>query len=413
MKTPKYIEDIFQKYVNNTLTKDEFNTFLEFVRNPETKENVKVLFQKYWKDMDVSKKHGVDSADYEPEFLFEQILDQINNDEDKKKDSKPNRSVFVYRIAASVVILLGLSFYFYENNFFQNSKVVSSPVKIDSNSITLTLGDGNMKVISENGEEQILDEAGNVIGTQEGDQISYTNTAEESGSSRGNKEELVYNELTVPYGKLFDIELSDGTLMKLNAGTSIRYPVKFLEGLDRKVFLNGEAYFEVAKDKDHPFIVNANDINVEVLGTEFNMSYYPEDEDISTVLVEGSVKLYEETALNASRAETFLKPGHKAAWHKNDKKMAVDKVDTQLYTAWKDGILLFKKSSYSNIIKKLERHYDIIIENHYPLLSTQVYTATFRGQEETIEDVFEAFKEDTPFKYVKVNNGKKIIITEP
>ncbi len=412
MKTPKYIEDIFQKYVNNTLTKDEFNTFLEFVRNPETKENVKELFQRYWKDMDVSKKNRVENVGYEPEFLFEQILDQID-DEGKKKDSKTNRSAFVFRIAASVIVLLGVSFYFYENDFFQNTKVVSSPVEIDPNSITLTLSDGNMKVISENGEEQILDKAGNVIGTQDGNQISYSAADEQNNKSVEANEKLVYNELIVPYGKLFDIELSDGTLIKLNAGTSIKYPVKFLKGLERKVFLKGEAYFEVAKDKEHPFIVNANDINVEVLGTEFNMSYYPEDEDISTVLVEGSVKLFEETALSKSKSETILKPGHKAAWHKNNKKMAVDKVDTQLYTAWKDGILLFKRSPYDNIIKKLERHYDVTIENHYPLLATQVYTATFRSQEETIEDILEAFKEDTPFKYIKVNKDKKIIITEP
>ena len=405
MKTPKYIENIFKKYVNSTLTKNEFNTLLEFVRNSESKDNVKELFDAYWKKIDVSKENIEEDLDYESELLFYQIMNEIESD-DKKKDSKKSRIGFVFKIAATFALFLVGTFYFYQNNFFSKNKVVSSPAVIDANDITLTLSNGNIKVISETGEEKIIDQKGNVIGTQEGNQISYSN------ANKNSTETLVYNELTIPYGKLFDLELSDGTKIKLNAGTSIRYPVKFIKGLQRKVFLKGEAYFEVAKDKTHPFIVNANDINVEVLGTEFNMSYYPEDTNINTVLVEGSVRLYGETGLNSPKIETLLTPGHKAAWNKNNKEMVVNKVDTQLYTAWKDGILLFKKSAYENIVKKLERHYDVIIENHYQFLDSQVYTATFSSSEETIEDVLDAFKEDTPFRYIRLN-GNKIIITEP
>ena len=410
MKTPKYIEDIFRKYVKNSLTKSEFNTLLEFVRNPKTESQVKELFDKYWKNLNFSKEKTTIDSDHDSEILFQQILDQIES-QGKKKAIKQPTVGFYFKIAASLILFFGVSYYFYQKSFSIENRVVSSPVDLDSNAITLTLGDGNIKVISENGEEKILDKKGKVLGAQKGNQITYSNIS--GDVEEISIETLVYNELSVPYGKLFDLELSDGTLVKLNAGSSIKYPVKFIKGLKRKVFLKGEAYFEVAKDKAHPFIVNTNDVNVEVLGTAFNMSYYPEDIDISTVLVEGSVKLYEDTKLNTSKNATMLTPGHKAAWNKENKTMSVHKVDTQLYTAWKDGVLLFKKSSYNNIIKKLERHYDVVIENHYPFLASQVYTATFRGQEETIEDVLEAFKEDTPFKYIKVNNNNKIIITEP
>ena len=410
MKTPKYIEDIFRKYVKNTLTKGEFNTLLEFIRNPKSKDQVKELFDKYWENLNISKEKTAIDSDHDSEILFQQILGQIES-QGKKTASKQSKTGFYFKIAASLLLFFGTSYYFYQHEFTNKNKVISSPVILDSNAITLTLSDGNVKVISENGEEKILDKKGKVLGAQKGNQITYSNIINDR--TEISTETLVYNELNVPYGKLFDLELSDGTIVKLNSGSSIKYPVKFIKGFKRKVFLKGEAYFEVIEDKAHPFIVNANDVNVEVLGTAFNMSFYPEDVDISTVLVEGSVKLYEETTTsNNAKDITLLTPGHKAEWDKNNKQMSVSPVDTNLYTAWKDGVLLFRKSTYNNIVKKLERHYDVTIENHYAFLASQVYTATFRSQEETIEDVLEAFKEDTPFKYIKVN-GNKIIITEP
>ena len=408
MKVSKYIENLFQKYINNTLTNSEFNTLLEFFKNPESKESIKEMFDKYWEDLDISERGNKKNIEYESDILYSHILTQIEGN-DKKKRFNKSTVKYIFKIAASLIIILGsTTYYFYQSGYFSKNKVVSSPIDIDPNAITLTLSDGNIKVVSENEEENILDYQGNVIGTQKGGQISYSNI---TNKTKKPEEELVYNELTVPYGKFFDLELSDGTLIKLNAGTSIKYPVKFIKGLERKVFLQGEAYFEVAKDKAHPFIVNTNDINVEVLGTAFNMSYYPEDTHINTVLVEGSVKLYKNVKLNELPTETFLTPGYKAAWNKTDKQMTVKKVDTQLYTAWKDGVLLFKKASYQNIVKKLERRYDVTIENRYPFLDTQVYTATFSSKEETIEDVLDAFKEDIPFIYTRTNN--KIIIIKP
>ncbi|UBZ14529.1 FecR domain-containing protein [Flagellimonas marinaquae] len=295
---------------------------------------------------------------------------------------------------------------YYVRRFHYGYKQVVMGERTDSNpvhkygDVTLTLGDGQVKVLQENQEGEIKSSQGENIGLQKGNQIDYGNSEV--------LEELVYNTLTVPNGKKFDLVLSDGTRVKLNSGSSIRYPVKFINGAQRKVFLKGEAYFDVARDENHAFIVNTNNLNVEVLGTEFNVSYYPEDQHISTVLVEGSVKLYNQMPQDAN-GETTLTPGDLASWDKKSGKLSIKKVDTSIYTAWKDGVLLFKNESFENIRKKLERHFDIAIENNVPLLENQVYTASFTN--ETIGEIMEAFDEDTPFDYVYDPKLNKITIT--
>ena len=122
-------------------------------------------------------------------------------------------------------------------------------------------------------------------------------------------ETLVYNTLKIPYGKQFEVELSDGTIVHLNSGTTLRYPVAFLKNQNRKVFLTGEAFFEVAKDKAHPFTVSTQELNVEVLGTKFNASSYTEDVTTDIVLVEGKVALYKDKKENNNSVK--LTPGSK------------------------------------------------------------------------------------------------------
>jgi transmembrane sensor len=213
--------------------------------------------------------------------------------------------------------------------------------------------------------------------------------------------------LTVPFGKRFALLLSDGTKVHLNAGTSLKYPVKFLKGKERKVFLEkGEAYFDVAKDAKHPFVVNNDKINVRVLGTQFNMSSYPEDANITTVLVEGSVSLYaSELEYDANKA-TLLESGFKADWNKSTTSFKVDKADVEIYTAWIDGKIILKHMTFNSIIRKLERHYNVEITNNNKALGEDFITATF--DIETIEQVFEVINEIHSIDY-KINKNKIII----
>ncbi|GGW29060.1 FecR family protein [Arenibacter certesii] len=126
------------------------------------------------------------------------------------------------------------------------------------------------------------------------------------------KAELVYNTLSVPNGERVDLMLSDGTKVILNSGTSLRYPVQFLGSESRQVFLDGEAFFMVAKDSHSPFVVNTEDIKVRVLATKFNWSSYPEDQFVNTTLIEGSISVYNSSQTFDSSNACVLEPGHKA-----------------------------------------------------------------------------------------------------
>ncbi len=400
------IDELFQKFVNNTLSKKEYQKLMNFIKDPESQNDVEKMMDKYWGKLASTEKGFKERKNGESEILYQKIAHKIGETSKGQRKFPLGKKISVgnlYKIAAVFVLAAGL-FYGYQKGLLNESEALSpnsGPALTEVQDITLTLDDGRIMVMSENGQRKIIGSKGKLIGAQNGSQLNYQTTEV--------SEELVYNVLTVPYGKRFDLLLSDGTQVKLNAGSSMRYPVHFVKGEDRKVFLKGEAYFDVAKDKAHPFVVNANDVNVEVLGTQFNMSYYPEDDAISTVLVEGSVKLYNGGSVILNQDSTLLMPGHLAAWDKTTHEMSVKEVDTQIYTAWKDGSLLFKNASFKNIRMKLERHFNVAIENKYPFLEDQIYTASFTN--ENLGEIMEAFKEDTPFEFEYKLNNNKIIIT--
>lgn len=330
---------------------------------------------------------------YDSEKTKEELLRIIRNDK-KMRYKHTINSVLKY--AAIFVIVIGIGT-IVKLNFVSELK---SNIEISKNdAITLELENGDIEVIYLDLNKKIRDGQGRVIGNQKKSQLTYI--------SNTNPSKLAYNTIKVPYGKRFDIILADGTHVYLNAGSSMKYPVEFIKGEERKVFLNGEAYFDVFSDKSHPFIVNVNDMNVQALGTEFNISSYPEDSTFNTVLVEGSVKIFKED----KNAQSFviLEPNYKAAWKNKEKIIFVEKVDTKIYTSWLDGKLVFKNTQFKNIIKKLERHYNVSIINKNTELNEQYFDATF--DVETIEQVLNSFKKSYEIHYTIKNN--QIIINKP
>lgn len=167
---------------------------------------------------------------------------------------------------------------------------------------------------------------------------------------------LAMQKITVPAGQRISLELSDGTVVWLNSRTKIEYPASFV-GDNRKVKLDGEAYFEVTKDEHKPFVVETAKGNIEVLGTKFNVEAYSEDNTFSTALMEGSVKV------RRGKMQYMLRP-NQLAYLKNGKMNIAPIEDFNLYR-WREGLICFKDESFPNIIKKFEKYYgvDIRIEN--------------------------------------------------
>lgn len=301
------------------------------------------------------------------------------------------------KYAAVFIAFIGIGYYFV--NYNKTTAVAGNQLQIANDNITLELENGNVKVIQTNGEQQHINISRKVVAEQIGNILNY--------EKENSAEELAYNILTIPHGKKFQVVLSDGTEVYLNSGTVLKYPVKFIAGLNRQVYLlAGEAYFDVVKDAKHPFIVNADDMNVRVLGTVFNVSTYPEDSSINTVLIEGAVSIFGNDKKYDRATSLELKPGFKASWNKTKNNISVEEVDTNIYTGWINGKLIFKNSQFKNIIKKLERHYNVTIINNNSKLDEKNYDATF--DVETIEEVLNSFNKNYEIEYTIENN--KIII---
>lgn len=166
--------------------------------------------------------------------------------------------------------------------------------------------------------------------------------------------EPVYNRLEIPRGAEYFLTLSDGTKIWLNSETVLRYPESFL-GRQREVFVEGEAYFQVKHDPLHPFIVHAAQSRIEVLGTEFNVRTYRDETAIATTLVEGSVSMTSETQ------NVILRPGQQGCVTQTDGQLTVRKVDTYLYTAWKDSRFVFRNARMEDLLNTLARWYDLTI----------------------------------------------------
>ncbi len=186
--------------------------------------------------------------------------------------------------------------------------------------------------------------------------VSYRNTLIYNSREKG--EEVEYHTIRVPRGGEYNLQLADNTKVYLNAGSSLRYPIRFT-GDKREVVLIGEGYFEVTRDTARPFIVKAGNIDVHVLGTAFNVNAYPDEEVIATTLVEGKVQV------DCGAEQRFMQPGTRLVYERNNGSIKIAPVDIEVYTSWKDGYYYFKRETLENIMDVLSRWYDLDIFYQY------------------------------------------------
>lgn len=165
--------------------------------------------------------------------------------------------------------------------------------------------------------------------------------------------EAVFNRVVVPYGGIYSLVLADGTRVYLNSGSSLEFPSRFARER-RTVRISGEAYFEVAGNAEWPFVVETGEMGVRVLGTEFNVKSYADEPGVQTTLVEGSVAI-----LRGGKAVRTLEPGEQSYYEKGAGSVTVERVDTEVFTAWKDGIFYFKDMPLEEILRTLARWYDV------------------------------------------------------
>lgn len=219
---------------------------------------------------------------------------------------------------------------------------------------SITPGSMQAILILDNGEQISLTSGGekeiqfskDVKVSQRHDSLVYT-------SCQTTRKEVHYNELQIPRGGEYKVTLADGTQVYLNSATRMKYPIAF-DSKERKVYLDGEAYFEVTKESDRPFLVEVNGIEIKVYGTSFNINSYKEAQ-VQTVLVEGSVGV----RILSSGNEKRLKPGEMAVFDELQESIDVKKVNTDLYTGWRKGVLRFENERLEDILTTLSNWYNV------------------------------------------------------
>lgn len=217
------------------------------------------------------------------------------------------------------------------------------------------------------------------------------------------EEELAFEEFSTPPGQRAQVKLHDGTVVWLNARSRLRYPNRF-SGAERKVELDGEAFFEVFRNEEAPFVVSTEKLDIKVLGTKFNVFAYKGKNEFTTALIEGSVKLYQSD--NESVA-MYMSPNDYAEL--KDGRLVKSKISSTDFLLWKEGIYAFDDIPFGEIIKKLELYYDITIEIRNKKLNNYKFSGKFR-QRDGIESVLKTLQKIYNFSYVKDEELNKITI---
>lgn len=298
-----------------------------------------------------------------------------------------------WRWVAAVLLpaLAGTVLLFYFQNFRPEQS--AAPVAVARDQVQLFLNDGRVVQVQRMGNDSVLLENGAGILVDTGRYLIYQpQDVTPSG--------LIYNTLTVPRCCEYRMVLADGTQVWLNSDSELRFPVNFT-GNERRVFLKGEAFFQVAKDEMKPFRVETGALEIEALGTQFDVSAYQDDGKWMTTLVEGRVRVSDRDA----RQTCILEPGKQALLHNN--MLTVSDVNVEEITGWKEGRFVFRNMTMENISRQLERWYDV--EIGFPDVMVRYYRFTgVMKRYNRLSQLIEMIEETTDVKFQV--NGRDVKI---
>lgn len=309
---------------------------------------------------------------------------------------------YTYAAAAVVLIAFSTGLFFYQYHGDKISQFAGShkeDIAPGSNKAYLTLSDGSRILLGSAKNGELAKQAGIIITKTKDGQLVYT-VAE--NTAPGNADQ--FNTITTPNGGQYMVNLPDGTKVWLNAASSLKYPTQFAAA-ERKVELNGEAYFEVSKDKHRPFKVATGKQEVEVLGTHFNISGYADEKSIKTTLLEGSVRVSSiGNGQNVPANSVTIRPGEQSVMVMN--KLAVHEADTEEAIAWKNGLFMFSGQDLAGIMKQAARWYDVKVEFEDEDLKKEVFKGTI-SRFENISQLLEVL-ESTGSVHFKID-GRRVI----
>ncbi|MCD0488085.1 FecR domain-containing protein [Pedobacter sp. MC2016-14] len=398
----KSIVDLYFKFSTKTASVVELEDFNAFLNTVGAEQR---LFDLLETDYQLSESNRKEISDLRSQQIFEKVVSYPQANHQPRKLWP--RLAGVAAIAAILVfsILVKNGFFHGDANFI-SSISAAQDIAPGKNGATLTLASGRKIVLSEAHNGALASESGVRISKTADGEITYEILSSPETEDAG------MNTLSTHRGETYRVKLPDGSLVWLNAASSITYPASFAKSKSREVVLDGEAYFEIEKEENHPFIVKSDDQDVTVLGTHFNVKAYKEETDVITTLLEGSVRVDFQAAAWGDKGkvkytdEIRLSPGQQSSLR--GESMRISKANLEESIAWKDGDFVFTENGIERMMRDIARWYnvEVIYEGSIP-------TGAFSGnvsRSKNISQVLQAL-EATKLVHFKLQ-GRRVYVTK-
>ena len=378
---PWKIADLIIRQWSKELTPEEETALREWITSQESNQ---VFYQK------VITGKGFDHfCQQASEHNYRQKYQAFRSHIRKRKLRKWRRIGYA---AAAILLPFVLSISLYPESEQKNIPIQSTEIIPGTYQAVLTLSNGQDIFLSPITEKNKLEAT---TATLEGNTLVYPKTDTTTAPA--------YHKITIPRGGEYILRLADGTRVWLNSETELEYPVVFTEK-QRQVFLKGEAYFEVAPDSLHPFIVKTKDMDVMVTGTEFNVKAYSDEMNVQTTLLQGVVTVFSGFE---KKEKMEIKPNQQAEWCRRSVKMRVREVDPDLFMAWKNGRFIFRQDRLEDIMRTLARWYGVEVV----YLDESVKSMLFAGKLDRSEEITPILDVLRTTDKLSVDvKGKKIVI---
>ena len=369
MDSSTVFSQLLDKYLTQTITAEEQQEFFALIKS-----------KKHTPELEAVVAEALENASFDVaedpvlrEIIFERILQQRES---------PVPRIPLYRRwgwAAAILLLLGGTVYFYITGDNQNKPVIAEQsgnnksIQPGSNKALLTLSDGTVIPLDSAATGAIAQQGNSSVIKLPNGEIRY----DVNGSP---SDKVMLNTMTTPNGGQYNLVLPDGSKIWLNAASTITYPAAFTRNV-RQIKISGEVYLEIAKDKSRPFLVDVDGKStVEVLGTSININSYTNEGRIKTTLVQGSVRVanMEKNGRRSSKG-VMLQPGQQAVITGNTEEIRVQTANIEHVLAWKNGFINFESVSFQEIIRQIERWYNIDVQIEGPMPGVKIGGRMDRG----------------------------------
>lgn len=387
------LDYLFEQYLSNGISDDELTELFGYIRNAEKDDLLKEQIMNAFKALKP-----------EAEFDFVDWNDMFSGIIRKPSLQIERKAIKINlwkKVAAAVLIVIlgGAGYLFMNHHHVEKQGIAKAAEPVHDilpggNKATLTLSNGATIILNNTNNGRLMS-VGNVSAIKVHNGLLVYNTAQRA-TLKEQTSEIQYNTLTTPRGGQYQLTLSDGTKVWLNAASSIRYPVAF-RGKERAVEVTGEVYFEVVHNQKMPFEVLVGNKIIKDIGTHFNVNAYGDDHTIKTTLLEGAVEI----------GGVVLKPGEQAAWNDEGKMSVTDNINMNDVIAWKNGFFSFRNDHLREVMKKLSRWYNVDVV-YQPEVNNKQQFSGMIDRNLTLSQVLKGL--ELTDAHFKIDSGRKVEI---